>query len=214
MSSPRRLATPAAIAALMCLPGCISGLNSKAPPEQRYTLPLAPDRSKSTLRAVPPDASVKVIRPHGPASLAGARIAVLKPGAHFDYYASARWVDDVPVMMERALVDALRFAGNFAGVESDATPFQATYLLNCEIADFEAQYPDDTGGAPTAVVDLDCTLGRRSDRRVVDRIHGRGTATARTDRMEAVVAAFGVAASSALAAVAVVSPAAGDGTRP
>lgn len=214
MSPRRRLAIPAAIAALLCLPGCISGLNSKAPPEQRYTLPLAPDRTKDTPRAVPSDTSVKVIRPHAPASLAGARIAVQKPGAHFDYYANARWVDDVPVMIESALVDALRSAGNFADVESDAAPFQATYLLNCEIADFQAQYPDDAGGPPTAVVDLDCTLGRRSDRRIVHRINGRGTARARTDRMEAVVAAFGVAASSALATVADVSPAAEDGTRP
>ena len=206
--SPRQLlpdrplaAIAAMIVSLLCLPGCISGLNSKTPPEQRYMLPLVPVQVANTSRPVPADASVKVLRPQAAASLAGPRIAVLKPGARFDYYANARWIDAVPALVETALVDALRSVDTFASVESDAAPFQARYLLSCDIRDFQAEYLDDAGEPPTAVVDLDCTLGRRSDRGIELRIEGRGTAKAQADRMEAVVAAFGKATHDALVRV-------------
>jgi cholesterol transport system auxiliary component len=182
---------------LSLLPGCFSGLNSKLPPEQRYLLTGEIVSSPST---VPRAGSVQVLRPSASQGLESARIAVLRPGAHFDYYASVRWAEDAPGALQTLIIDALRTGGHFASVESDSEPFAAQYLLSVEIASFQAEYGD--SGAPTVHVTLNCALGRRSDRSVITSFAAQGIAQARADRMEAVVAAFGTATAQALQQIA------------
>jgi len=205
MISRKSIALPFLLATLLCLPACISGLNSQLPPEQRYTLPVAYADAAASWPE-PPASSIQVLRPRAAPGLAGPRIAVLRPGARFDYYAGARWIDDTPAMVQAALIDALRTFGNFATVESDSGPFAAQYLLSCDIRQFQAAYSQAGADPPTVTVDLDCTVGRRSDRSAGGHVSGHGTARAGADRMEAVVEAFGVAASAALRTVAGIAP--------
>jgi ABC-type uncharacterized transport system auxiliary subunit len=195
--------------ALSLLSGCFSGLNSKAPPEQRYLL-----RSEITAPSTPapPAGTVQVLRPSASPGLVGSRIAVMRPGARIDYYANARWVEEAPALLQSQIIDALRTGGRFATVESDTEPFAAQYLLSVDIANFQAQYGN--AGAPTVFVTLNCTFGRRTDRSIIASFAAQGTAHASADRLEAVVAAFATATSQAMQQIAGnIAPPAGDGAK-
>ena len=62
---------------------------------------------------------------------------------------------------------------------------------------FEADYTKG-GGAPTVFVVLDCTLGRTRDRALLASFTASGSAPARDDRLNAVVAAFESATAAAM----------------
>jgi cholesterol transport system auxiliary component len=195
--------------ALLLLPGCFSGLNSKAPPEQRYLL-----RSEITKPTTPaqPEGTVQVLRPSASPGLVGSRIAVMRPGARIDYYANARWVEEAPVLLQSQIIDALRTGGRFVTVESDSQPFAAQYLLSVDIANFQAQYTE--AGVPTVFVTLNCTLGRRTDRSIIVSFTAQGTAPASTDHLQAVVSAFTSATSQAMQQIAEhIAPPPGDGAK-
>jgi len=183
--------------ALSLLSGCFSGLNSKALPEQRYLL-----RSEIAKPAisVQPAGTVQVLRPSASPGLAGSRIAVLRSGARVDYYANARWAEEVPPLLQSQIIDALRTGGRFVNVETDTEPFAAQYLLSVDIANFQAEYRD--AGAPTVSVTINCTLGRRTDRSVILSFAAQGSAHASGDHLEAVVAAFAAATSQAMQQIA------------
>ncbi len=85
-------------------------------------------------------------------------------------------------------------------MESDSQPFAAQYLLSIDIANFQAENRD--AGAPTVIVTINCTLGRRTDRSVIQSFAAQGTAHASADHLEAVVAAFGAATSQAMQQIA------------
>jgi ABC-type uncharacterized transport system auxiliary subunit len=195
------------VLALSLLSGCFSGLNSKAPPEQRYLL-----RSEITRQSTPaePAGTVQVLRPSASPGLVGSRIAVARAGARLDYYANARWVEEAPALLQSQIIDALRTGGRFATVESDADPFAAQYLLSVNIANFQAQYTD--AGPPTVFVTLNCTFGNRTDRTVIVSFLAQGAAHASADHLEAVVAAFRVATSQAMQQIAenIVPPVEGE----
>lgn len=193
-----RLILALAPGAVLCLlTGCFSGLNSKAPPEQRYLL-----RSEiaTVAGAGQPAGTVQVLRPTASPGLLGSRIAVMRPGARIDYYANARWVEETPVLLQSQIIDALRTGGRFATVESDTEPFAAQYLLSVDIANFQAQYTDT--GSPTIFVTINCTLGRRTDRSVIVSFAAQGSARASADHLQAVVAAFTTATSQAMQEIA------------
>jgi ABC-type uncharacterized transport system auxiliary subunit len=186
-----------ALSLLSLLSGCFSGLNSKAPPEQRYLL-----RSEIAQPSTPaqPAGTVQVLRPSASPGLVGSRIGVIRSGARLDYYANARWVEEAPALLQSQIIDALRTGGRFATVESDAEPFAAQYLLSVNIANFQAQYID--AGPPTVFVTLNCTFGHRTDRTVIVSFLAEGTAHASADHLEAVVAAFTAATSQAMQQIA------------
>ena len=183
----------AIVPALLLLSACFSGLNSKAPPEQRYLLRV--EIAKPAI-AAQPAGTVQVLRPSASPGLAGSRMAVMRLGARLDYYANARWAEEAPALLQSQIIDALRTGGRFATVESDTEPFAAQYLLSVDIANFQAQYKD--SGPPTVFVTLNCTLGRRTDRSVIVSFLAQGAAPASADHLEAVVAAFRAATSQAM----------------
>ncbi len=195
------------VLALSLLSGCFSGLNSKAPPEQRYLL-----RSEITKPSTPaqPAGTVEVLRPSASPGLVGSRIAVARAGGRLDYYANARWVEEAPALLQSQIIDALRTGGRFATVESDVEPFVAQYLLSVNIANFQAQYID--AGPPTVFVTLNCTFGHRTDRTVIVSFLAQGSARATADHLEAVVAAFRAATSQAMQQIAenIAPPASGE----
>jgi cholesterol transport system auxiliary component len=183
--------------ATAALPACFSGLNSKIPPPQRYVLQV---ESANAPGAVGSDASVEVLRPSSAPGLGGDGIVVLRSGARLDFYSNARWADAAPLELQGLVIDALRTGGHFATVESDSGPFAAQYLLSMNIENFQAEYLD--AGPPTVLVTLTCTLGRRSDRRVIVSFTAQGSVKADADRMQAVIAAFGQATSQVMMQIA------------
>lgn len=187
--------------ALAALPACFSGLSSKSTPPQRYVLQGGIAAvAGATAAAAGAAASIEVLRPSAAAGLGGDGIVVLRSGARLDYYNNARWADAASLQLQGLVIDALRTAGHFATVESDSAPFAAQYLLAINIDNFQAEYLD--AGAPTVVVTLTCTLGRRGNRSVIVSYTAQGTVKADADRMQSVVAAFGQATSRAMLQIA------------
>jgi ABC-type uncharacterized transport system auxiliary subunit len=190
--------------ALLCtllLPGCFSGLSSRAPVQQRYLLQM-PARPAAAPAAAPPPAAtpaavtLQVLRPNAAPGLAADGIAVLRPGARLDYYSNACWAADAPSAVQDLLIDALRRAGRFAAVEPEGGPYASQYLLSLDLTHFEARYAD--SGAPTVEVELVASLGRRSDRSLLRTLTANSSIRAQADRMQAVIEAFGQATDDVL----------------
>ncbi len=94
------------------------------------------------------------------------------------------------------MVDGLRSGGTFSAVFDDRRRTRRVYDLRCTMRRFEADYTADREGAdgadtrPTVFVALDCTLGRHRDRALLASFTAQGSALARADRLNDVVAAF------------------------
>ena len=138
-----------------------------------------------------------VQRPEASPGLASERIALLRSEQRFDFYAASRWAAPAPDVIESVMVDTLRATGAFSAVFDDSAPFSPRYNLRCTLRRFEADYTK-SGGEPTVFVALDCTLGRHRDRELLASFTATGSAAARDDRLNAVVAAFESATAAAM----------------
>jgi len=200
MSMPRsipRLIRWAPGALLLGLAGC-SGLHSNESPTQVYTL--SPPLPAAAETSAPATATLKVLRPLSAPGLDGDAMVLTRGGQQLDIYAHSRWAAPLPELLQSAAVDALRAAGRFRAVQSEAAPLDADYLLQLEIRRFQAEYHGE--GAPTIQVQLVATLGRRSDRSLISSVVAEGTVAASANRMQSVSAAFETALGQALAQLA------------
>ncbi len=185
---------------LLLLPGCFSGLDSKAPAQQRYVLQLpAPLATEPDSTVAPTAGALQVLRPNAAPGLASDGIAVLRPGARLDYYSNARWAADAPAALQSLIIESMRHDGRFATVEAEGGPFASQYLLGLDLTHFEARY--DAEGPPTIDVELVASLGRRSDRSALRSFAAHSSVRAAADRMQAVIAAFEQATGEALAQI-------------
>jgi cholesterol transport system auxiliary component len=123
--------------------------------------------------------------------LDGTGIAGRWPGNRLDYLAGARWADDVPALVESALVEALQGTGRARSVQGDVGRFRATHTLVIDVRRFDADYTG--GGLPAAHVALAATLGRASDRRVLASFTVAADEAATENRQSTVVAALNAA---------------------
>jgi cholesterol transport system auxiliary component len=172
-----------------------SGFKSSEPAVQTYVLrPALPAKVATT--ALASDATLTVLLPVATPGLEGERIALMQTGQRLDWYRDARWSGELPLLVRRSIIDALRAGGRFATVQSEDAPFGSTYLLEVEIRHFEADYTG--GGLPLVRVELSGTLGTRVDRTVIASFTASGHVTADADRLQSVTSAFQGAFAQAL----------------
>jgi ABC-type uncharacterized transport system auxiliary subunit len=124
------------------------------------------------------------------------------------YFVASRWPAALPAVVEVLAVDALRASDAWSTVQDSASAFSSDYLLQIVIRRFEADYSATSGNggssaAPEIHVVLDCTLGRRAGRQVIDSFIAEGSATASANRLGDVVSAFEAASNKALDELAV-----------
>jgi cholesterol transport system auxiliary component len=207
MNSRFELRTLLAVVMALAMVAC-SGLRSSTPPTQTYLL--QPQTSARTSVAavasavanapaaadVAPSASLAVVLPAVAPGLDSERISLIHPDGRLDSFAGSRWPDALPLVLHPLIVDALRAGGQYRIVQSDATPFNADYLLQVEVRQFAIEY--DAAGNPAATVALVCTLGSRAERAPVRSFTTTNTVAATANRMAAVVAAFNQALTEAL----------------
>jgi ABC-type uncharacterized transport system auxiliary subunit len=179
---------------LLC--GCGSLLESTIAAPQAYVLRL-PARESTTPANPNPAGSVLLQRPQAGPGLDSDRIVLLRSDSRFDFYAASRWAAPAPDMLGSFIVDGLRAGGSFAAVFDDSSPYAPNYNLRCTLRRFESDYTKG-GGAPTVFVALDCTLGRHRDRELLASFTAQGSAVARADHLNDVVAAFDAAATAAV----------------
>jgi cholesterol transport system auxiliary component len=176
----------AAIALATCAAGCAGSLRNTDPEPTTYRVgaPELPGGDALT-------ADLVVVRPESAPGLGVARIATVWPGRRFDYYAGARWADELPLMVQSALVESFAGARRLRSVQGDLGRFRATHVLAVKVLSFEADYT--AGRLPVARVALAATLGRQSDRQVLASFTVAVEQVAAANRLAEVVAALDAA---------------------
>ena len=178
---------------VLTLAGCL-GTGSKPPAAEIYTL-TAPATAPANA-APAPTAVLSVLRPETAAGLHSERIALLQAGHRLDYFAASRWSGPLPELVQTLAMETLEGGGRFRSVQTDTAPFAADYVLQLQIRHFEADYSGT--GPPVAHVAIEATLGRSSDRAIVQTLAAESSVPAAGDRMLNIINAFGQASSAVL----------------
>lgn len=77
------------------------------------------------------------------------RIAV-KTDFELQYYAGARWSDRAPRMVQTRLLESFENSGHILAVGRQAIGFRGDYTLRTELREFQAEYNETYGNAPSA----------------------------------------------------------------
>jgi ABC-type uncharacterized transport system auxiliary subunit len=195
-----RAATTASVGTMIAfiLEACSGGLHSDTPATQVYVL-RATAHPRTEQRA---ETSLRVGRPVGAPGLNSDHILLVQSDHRMGYYVASRWPADLPSVVEALAVDTLRATGAWSTVQDSASAFSSDYLLQIVIRRFEADYTV-SAAAPEVHVVLDCTVGRRAGREIVDSFVAEGSAVAAANRLGDVVSAFEEASNKALDEIAV-----------
>ena len=132
---------------------------------------------------------LSIVLPQAPDSLDTTRIVLVQPGNQMDYYANSSWQDPLPMMVQRALIEAFEGSGRIAGVGRDTDGLKSDYLLETDIRDFQARY-DTPDASPTAVVRISAKLISAHGRVIVQEKIVQGEAAAGQNSVPSVVQAF------------------------
>jgi ABC-type uncharacterized transport system auxiliary subunit len=194
------LRTLSVACAALALGACGGLLETTIPAPQSYVLRLP---ARATPAADGKAGTLLLQRPEAGPGLDSDRIVLLRSDNRFDTYAASRWAAPAPDLLEASIVEGLRGGGAFSAVFDDSSPYAPRYDLRCAMRRFEADYTSEgggsgSGGAPTIFVVLDCTLGRHRDRALLASFTAQGSAVARADRLNDVVAAFNAATLTAV----------------
>lgn len=182
--------------AVLALTGCGDLLGPGDPP-QLYTLrpvmpPAVPGAKVAwTLSIALPDAS---------ADLDSTRIAITRSGTTMDYYANAAWPDNLPPLVQSALVAAFQDSGRIAAVARENDAVRDDYLLMTDIRDFAAHY-NDPNGAPTVTVSIVAQMASARGRKVAATRAITRSEAAGANSIDAAVTAFDAAFGAALAEI-------------
>ena len=176
----------AVVGLAMAAGGCVSGaFDSELPPQHVYVLSPLPAENPE---GGPLAAGLTVARPTARPGLDTDRIALLQPDRRLDYYAGARWGAETPAVVQDLMIQSLRNTRRLATVQGELSPFVSEYVLQIDIADFQAEYAN--GASPIVRVSLVCTVGRVRDRKPLADFTATATAPAAGNTLSATVEAF------------------------
>jgi cholesterol transport system auxiliary component len=188
-----RLRRALAVSGCLLLGACAALQLATADPPRLYDL-----TPKSTfvdgLPTVPGRLSVEV--PTATAGLNSARIALRPTPTTLEYYAGARWVDVVPVMIQNLLLESLDNTGRIDVLGREVVGVRADLALLTHVREFQAEY--DTPGAPLVRVRLQARLIRLPRRVSVAATSEEFTVRAGNTSLPAIVDAFDEAFGKAL----------------
>lgn len=97
------------------------------------------------------DNSLIVALPVAAPELDTYRIALVRNGKRWDYYAGARWSEFLPILVQDNLTKTLEKIGTFKTVTTDGTGISGNRILKTEIRAFQAEYRQ---GVATPVVKI------------------------------------------------------------
>jgi cholesterol transport system auxiliary component len=190
----RTISRIAALAACLVVGACAAALQLATPDPPRL-FALTPKSSfADDLPAA--DARIDVEVPTATAGLNTARIALRPTSTTLEYYADARWIDVVPIMVQNLLLESLDNAGKLDVLGREVVGIRADYALITHVREFQAEYQD--GGPPQVSVRLQARLVRLPRRISVGATSEAFTVPAQDGSMQAIVAAFDEALGKAL----------------
>jgi len=175
-----------ALAACLALAACAGAFDLVTPdPPRLYNL-----TPKSTFDDDLPevDSRISIEVPTATAGLNTARIALKPTPTRLEYYARARWVDVVPIMVQTLLLESFDNSEKIDILGRGAYGLRADYGLRTHIREFQAEYQDDE--APLVRVRLQVRLVRLPRRTSVASTSASATVTANDRTLQAIVRAF------------------------
>jgi cholesterol transport system auxiliary component len=183
----------AALTAMLALGGC-SGIipGVEAPPPRIYDL-----TPKSTYPDDLPDVDWQLIveTPTAAASLNTPRIAVRHSLTTLDYFERAVWTDVAPAMVQTLMIESFENTDKIVAIGRESVGLRSDYVLKVELREFQAEMGV---GPPEAHVRLIARLVKMPEREIVDWVSANHRATADSQTMDDIVAAFDRALGSAL----------------
>jgi cholesterol transport system auxiliary component len=181
----------------IALSGCVGELlQSKVTEPQTYVLHANDAGTAKVAYAL----QLSVATPTAAPGLDTARIAVLRNTNQLDYYFGARWGGTAPEVAQAFLIALLQSQQGFKGVVAENVRVDADYLLELELRDFQAEYASEHAN-PVAHLTLTGTLINIKSRKPVATVTGTAKATAKDNRLGAVITAFQSAAQQASASL-------------
>jgi cholesterol transport system auxiliary component len=130
--------------------GCIHvGPAAPAPVDLYGLTPLA-----AAVSAPAPPGSPRVLtvgEPGAPGALAGDRLAARPDPHRLQYLAGARWIEPLPRMVQRLLVESLAASGRFTAVGRREAGLAADIRLATDLLAFEAVLPEGEEGASVVI---------------------------------------------------------------
>jgi cholesterol transport system auxiliary component len=189
-----RLRHLVALAACVALGGCAAALEFATPdPPRLYAL-----TPKSSFADDLPevDARISVEVPSATAGLNTARIALRPTSTTLEYYAGARWIDVVPIMVQNLLLESLDNTAKLDVLGREVVGVRADYALLTHIREFQADYGG--SGPPQIQVRLQVRLVQLPRRTSVAATSESITVGAESRSLPAIVTAFDEALGKAL----------------
>jgi cholesterol transport system auxiliary component len=184
--SSRRQRQSALLALCLLLGACVDPINliSGDPPRLFDLTP------KSTFDDDLPEAKgrITIDVPTATAGLNTARIALKPTATQFDYYASARWVDVVPVMTQTLLLESFDNSEKIDVLGRGAYGLRADYGLLVNIREFQAEYAAE--GPPDVQVRFQVRLVKMPRRTTIASTSVVGLAESESRKLGDIITAF------------------------
>ncbi|WP_051234130.1 ABC-type transport auxiliary lipoprotein family protein [Halomonas halocynthiae] len=199
--STRRIPVAALLTALaisLLLSAC--NVLPRATPLRTFTLPDASLAAPTQASHYPADSTLsltlRVDTPNANALLDGVRMLVQPDSEEIQVYGGTRWKDRAPVLIQNRLISALRQDGRLQAVISSNSPASSNVLLSSTLTGFQSRYNANSPDTPPdAVIELDAQLIDSGRGRVIATQRFSVRQAASDESVEAVVRAFGNAAS-------------------
>ena len=172
---------------VVSLSGCMKDLlTSKSNIHDFYTLS-AVESARSAHK--PLTLSLGVPRPMTGPGLNNEKIILQTQPFKVDYYASGRWIADLPRIVQARMIESFENTGELPKVSSANSDMQTDYLLQLEIRDFQAEYL--LANAPPVVhVKVVFKLLAAHDRRIVKTGEFAARVAAPQNSLDSIMATF------------------------
>ena len=174
------------LVAAVILGGCGSLLPSPGPAPHLYTL-----TPKSTFRDDLPAAAWQLVveEPTAAGGLATHSIALRTNPIEMQYFASARWSERAPRMVQTLIVESFENTGRIVAVGRETIGLRSDYNLKIEMREFQAEY-DTREQAPRVRVRINAKIIAQPRREIIASRTFEQVVTAASTDIEAVIYAF------------------------
>lgn len=142
-----------------------------------------------TLPHQPVKESLIVSMPSSAPELDTYRIALIRDGNRWDYYAGARWADFLPLMVQDSMAKTLETAKLFKTVATDETGGNADRILKIQIRSFQAEY-DPAHSAPAVKLKIAVSLRNRVEGTILYSFDLKTETRATQNKLPEIQAAF------------------------
>ncbi len=122
------------------------------------------------------------------------RIALVHGDIKVDYYASAKWSDNLGVMVQDRLTESIHNAHIFSSTLSDKVSIAPQYFLITDIRRFQAEYDEkidgDSDNPPTAHIRIDVKFVNATSRKIIRQFTASDKVKASDNKLAAVTRAL------------------------